>query len=182
MQAGMFGLGQKLINSFAFLSDKLVLVAAGKCYYEDEGETDIDTPSLDIYTLENLSDPVTPLRSFSFPELNCAASADRRIAIRRLMIRSDPAPTVIGDPDHPYPFVLDPSHRLYMITLVLEYETHQANMRQTYHFLVPMSTLMNLLPTSVGGFLEANPETLSPKLNWIEWGPTGSRVRVETCF
>jgi hypothetical protein len=134
-------------------------------------------PSLDVYTLDTrgASEETRCIKTFFFPRLDYSASVDGQIRIEQLMIRSDPAPCVIADPEHPYPFVLDPAHRVYILTLVLVIEANVGLVDLPYHFMIPLSSIMEYIPRSLGGQADV-PENEIVSL-WETWGPRGSRVR-----
>jgi len=163
-------MGMRLIGSFAFLSPRLLIVASAPSFFEAKQES--DPPSLDIYTITDDGEGKN-VRSLFFPEIACGVSTSERVAVRQLMIRSDPAPTIIEDPDHPYPFVLDPRHRLYIVTMSLEYESRYAWITKTVHFLIPSSTLFNNVPGCFGG--EEVGRGLDEDLAWDDWGPAGTK-------
>jgi hypothetical protein len=161
--------GTRLVNSFSFLSDKLLLVASSHPFYELE--KDNPPPSLDVVALEG---SIEVVHSFHFPSIDCDAAADGRVSLRDLLIRSDPVPTTISDPEHPYPFTLDPNHRLFAVSMLLEYESAYAYTLRTYHFLIPLTTIMNAIPRSFGGF--SDEPFCSENVEWDDWGPSGARV------
>jgi len=160
--------GERLINSFAFLSEKHVILGSSPAFFEAENEN--DAPSLDLYTLEG---EVRVIRSLFFPEVECDKAVDGRVVLRQLLIRSDPAPTVIADPDHPYPFVLDPRQRLYIVTMMFEYESRYAFTMKTMHFLVPSATVFKNIPKLFGG--EDDKRDPEDDLAWLDWGPMGTK-------
>jgi len=97
--------------------------------------------------------------------------------VEKMGIRSDPAPTVVADPEHPYPFLYDPLHRLYAVWMVFVYElAEDCLMFQTFDFLIPASTIWNVIPEEYGGFFTHTIGKHDLKLEWRSWGANGARI------
>ena len=108
-----------------------------------------------------------------------ACSDELQVSIHGMTIRSDPAPTIPPQGNMPAsPFYLDPSHRLFVITLNIVGFSAGHNFNRCIVFFVPLTTFLEAVPQECGGTLDALDSEIEHYLPWEHWGPHGSQVNL----
>ncbi|KII93780.1 hypothetical protein PLICRDRAFT_49798 [Plicaturopsis crispa FD-325 SS-3] len=149
------------LRSFAFLSDRHVMVSTIKDALADPpfrlAILDFKEASGELVGLDRA------LCSFMLPPLE-----DDSAESLEFIIRSDPAPTYIPDPDLHLPFFTSQDKRIFVLTM---YVTSGAfdNAVASFILFIPYKTLMAQLQTP-------RPMDWDKQIPWDDWGPRGTRL------
>ncbi|KAG1724545.1 hypothetical protein EDB19DRAFT_309780 [Suillus lakei] len=145
------------IATFVFLTSHLLLVGTVMNEFEVTEPrlfvVDVSKPSTNKVTLT--ADYVC---AFGFPSFDLVVSP---IAI---LIRSDPSPEWMPNPEAHVPFSIARGHRLFLITTWIEEKRNKAS----YDLFAPADIILShvaALPRRAGRHV----------IKWDEWGPTGTR-------